>query len=146
MAEINHQVGIKAPPKKIFELLTTDRGLSQWWTNDVSGAGEVGSVIAFRFGGGGPDFSVAELAPNRLVRWKHHGNMPDQWEGTEVLFEISEDGSQSLVRFTHANWKEPTDFLAHCSTKWAVFLLSLKDALELGKGRPYPDDIHINHT
>jgi uncharacterized protein YndB with AHSA1/START domain len=146
MADINHQIGIKAPPEKIFELLSTDSGLSQWWTNDVSGAGEVGSVIAFRFGGGGPDFSVAELVPNRLVRWKHLGNMPDQWEGTEVLFEISENENQSLVRFTHANWKEPTDFLAHCSTKWAVFLLSLKDALELGKGRPYPDDIHINHS
>jgi uncharacterized protein YndB with AHSA1/START domain len=146
MADINHQVGIKAPPEKIFELLSTDSGLSQWWTNVVSGAGEVGSVIAFRFGEGGPDFSVAELVPNRLVRWKHHGNMPEQWMGTEVLFEISEDGDQSLVRFTHANWKETTDFLAHCSTKWAVFLLSLKDALELGKGRPYPDDIHINHT
>ena len=49
MADINHQVGIKAPPEKIFELLSTDTGLSQWWTNDVSGAGEVGSVIAFRF-------------------------------------------------------------------------------------------------
>jgi uncharacterized protein YndB with AHSA1/START domain len=77
MADINHQVGIKAPPEKIFELLSTDSGLSQWWTNDVSGAGEVGSVIAFRFGGGGPDFSVAELVPNRLVRWTHHGNPDD---------------------------------------------------------------------
>ena len=35
--------------------------------------------------------------------------------------------------------------MAHCSCKWAVFLLSLKDALETGKGRPFPDDIHIDH-
>jgi hypothetical protein len=35
---------------------------------------------------------------------------------------------------------------AHCSTKWAVFLLSLKDYLETEIDKPFPHDIHINHT
>jgi hypothetical protein len=35
--------------------------------------------------------------------------------------------------------------LPHCSTKWAVFMLSLKELLEKGKGHPAPDDIEINH-
>ena len=35
--------------------------------------------------------------------------------------------------------------MGHCCTKWAVFLLSLKEAIEKGEGRPYPDDIHIDH-
>lgn len=117
MSDIIHQVGIKAPAGEIYELLTTDNGLSLWWTNDVSGAGEVGSIIEFRFNGGGPDFSVAELMPGRLVRWKHSGTMPEAWMGTEILFQLREDGAQTFVRFTHANWKEPTDFMAHCSTK-----------------------------
>ena len=146
MADINHQVGIKAPAKKIYELLTTNKGLSQWWTNDVSGAGEVGSIIEFRFNGGGPDFSVSQLVPNEIVGWKHFGTMPEAWMGTEILFQLKNEGDQTFVRFTHSNWKEPTDFMAHCSTKWGVFLLSLKDALETGKGRPFPDDIPIDHT
>jgi len=31
----------------------------------------------------------------------------------------------------------------HCSTKWATFLLSLKDYVERGEGRPEPRDTKI---
>ena len=46
---------------------------------------------------------------------------------------------------TKCGWREETGMFAHCSTKWAVFLLSLKDLLETGKGRPAPDDVPIHH-
>ncbi len=32
----------------------------------------------------------------------------------------------------------------HCSTKWAVFLMSLKDLLEKSDGRPAPRDVKIH--
>ena len=32
----------------------------------------------------------------------------------------------------------------HCSTKWRVFLLSLKSLLETGKVPPWPDDIELD--
>ena len=146
MRDINHQVGIKASPEKTFEFLTTNKGLSKWWTNDVSGAGEIGSVIKFRFNGGGPDFSVSQLIPNSKVKWKHSGTTPEAWIGTEISFDLRVEGEQTFVRFAHSNWKETSDFMAHCSTKWAVFLLSLKEAIEKDQGRPFPNDIHIDHT
>lgn len=145
MADIHHQVGIKASAEDVYELLTTDDGLSRWWTYDVTGAGDVGSVIAFRFNGGGPDFEVTQLEPNERVVWKHSGTMPEAWMGTEISFFIRQEADQTFLRFTHSNWKEPSDFMGHCSTKWAVFLLSLKDVLETGRGRPFPDDIQIDH-
>ncbi|MDG1293188.1 MAG: SRPBCC domain-containing protein, partial [Pseudomonadales bacterium] len=146
MSEINHRVGIKASPAKIYGLLTTDAGLAQWWTNDVTGSGDVASVIAFRFNGGGPDFAVTELIPNQLVRWQHSGNTPADWMGTDISFYLSEQEGQTIVRFAHSGWQEVNDFLAHCSTKWAVFLLSLKDAAETGQGKPFPNDIHIDYS
>ena len=146
MTDINHRVGIKASPGEIYEALTTDDGLTKWWTNDISGAGEVGSIIEFRFNGGGPDFAVIELIPNKTVRWKHSGNMPESWIGTEILFQLQVEGEQTFVRFTHSNWKESTDFMAHCSTKWAVFLISLKEAVEPDQGRPFPGDMQIDHS
>jgi uncharacterized protein YndB with AHSA1/START domain len=146
MNEINHQVGIKSSAEELYDLLTTDTGLAKWWTNDVSGAGGVGSIIEFRFNGGGPDFSIAELVPNKTVRWKHSGSIPEAWMGTEVSFEIIPDQQQIFVRFKHSHWKDSTDFMAHCSTKWAVFLLSLKQAAEFGQGKPFPNDIHIDHS
>jgi uncharacterized protein YndB with AHSA1/START domain len=145
MAEINHRVGIAGSAGDIYRALTTDEGLSTWWTTDTSGAGEAGSIIRFRFAGGGPDFEVVELIPDTLVRWKHSGNVPTAWMGTGITFRLEEGEQQTCVRFVHANWKEASDFMAHCSTRWAVFLLSLKDAIETGTGRPFPRDLHIDH-
>lgn len=146
MHEINHRVGIDATPERIYQALTTNDGLAAWWTHDVSGAGGEGSIIEFRFGGGGPDFEVAELVSNRSVRWWHSGNVPEAWMKTEILFQLQQEEEQTFVRFTHSNWKENSDFLAHCCSKWGVFLLSLKDYLETGKGRPYPNDLQIDHS
>jgi len=145
MEGIIHRIGIACSPSEVFNALTTNEGLSQWWTTDTSGAGDAGSVIEFRFNGMGPDFEVVELQTDSLVRWKHSGQMPEAWIGTEVSFQLSSDGKQTYVLFQHSNWQERTDFMGHCSTKWAVFLLSLKQAIETGKGRPFPDDIHIDH-
>ena len=146
MAEINHRVGIAAAASEVYKALTTDAGLSTWWTTDTTGAGDIGSIIRFRFNGGGPDFEVIELQPDRLVRWQHSGEMPNDWMGTEASFELTHDGRQTMVRFRHGNWKEASDFMAHCSTKWAVFLLSLKEAIETGSGRPFPYEMHIDHS
>ena len=146
MHEITHRIGIKASAEKVYQLLTTNSGLTQWWTNDVSGAGDAGSIIKFRFNGGGPDFLVSELIPNKQVAWKHSGSVPEAWMGTEIVFDLSQEDEQTFVRFTHRNWSESGDFMAHCSTKWAVFLSSLKDAAETGKGKPFPDDIQIDHS
>ncbi len=145
MAEIIHRIGIACSPSEVFNALTTDAGLSRWWTTDTSGAGDVGSIIEFRFNGMGPDFEVVELQTDSLVRWRHSREMPDPWIGTKISFQLKGEESQTYVLFLHSNWKERSDFMGHCSTKWAVFLLSLKEALETGKGKPYPNDVHIDH-
>ena len=41
-------------------------------------------------------------------------------------------------------WKEPVQFMHHCSTKWAIFLMSLKPLMEGGKGQPRADDVKID--
>jgi uncharacterized protein YndB with AHSA1/START domain len=145
MVDIIHRVGIAASADKVYQALTTNEGLSRWWTTDTSGAGDVGSIIEFRFDGGGPDFEVIELKPNTLVRWKHSGEMPNAWMGTEVSFHLTAGDNQTYVLFYHANWKEASEFMGHCSTKWGTFLMSLKDALETGEGKPFPNDVHIDH-
>jgi len=68
MAEIIYRVGIACSPNEVFDALTTNEGLSRWWTNDISGAGGVGSIIKFRFDGMGPDFELVELQTDTLVR------------------------------------------------------------------------------
>lgn len=52
--------------------------------------------------------------------------------------------AMTLVFFRHRDWRRISELTAHCSTKWAVFLLSLKSLVETGRGQPSPDDIKID--
>ena len=45
--------------------------------------------------------------------------------------------------FKHADWKQPVEFMHHCSTKWATFPLSLKSLREAGSGALYRGDVEI---
>lgn len=72
MAEINHRIGVAGDVSEIYQLLTTDDGLSKWWTTDVEGASPVGSIIHFRFGGNGPRFKVEGLVTNETIQYDGH--------------------------------------------------------------------------
>ena len=144
MHEIRHRVGISGSAHDIYQLLTTDEGLSKWWTTDTQGAGAPGAIIRFRFDGGGPDFEVIELVTDRRVVWRHNGEMPPAWMGSEISFDLEQTERQTFVNFRHYNWSETGEFLAHCSTKWGIFMMSLKSCIENGRGQPFPDDVHID--
>jgi hypothetical protein len=144
MVDILHKVGIKGSSlDKVYGALTTLEGLSGWWTIDTKGETKPGGVIAFRFPAGGIDMKVVELDPNRRVLWQV-AEGPPEWIGTRVSFDLKQEGDWTLILFKHQGWKEPVEFMYHCSTKWGVFLLSLKSLLETGKGRPAPDDIKLD--
>mgnify|MGYP000300617510 CR=1 FL=1 len=87
--------------------------------------------------------TVLELEPSKRVVWRV-AKGPDEWVGTQVCFALEQEGEQATVLFKHQGWKEPIAFMHHCSTKWAVFLMSLKSLLETGKGAPYPNDVKID--
>jgi uncharacterized protein YndB with AHSA1/START domain len=146
---INHQVGIKATPEDLYKALTETETLAQWWTTDTRGSGaKVGDTLEFWFNKATfcQKFDVQELEPGKRVVWKSpKGQGAEQWEGTEVSFDLSRDDKQTFIQFRHSGWKESTDFQGHCSMRWAVFMLSLKDVLERGKGRPIPYDLEVNY-
>ena len=144
MAEIKHRIGINGTAEQIYTLLTTNDGLAKWWTRDTRGAGEAGSTIHFYFAQTLVTFEINELVPDRFVRWHHVGNTPPDWMGSKVVFELEPQDHQTILLFKHYDWQKSSDFLAHCSTKWGVFMMSLKACVETGEGNPYPDDIHID--
>ena len=145
--EANLQIGAKVTPSAAYAALTDIRKLAAWWTPDTRGdGGNVGGVIEFWFGEFCEKFEVTVLEPGKLVTWKAPaGQGALEWEGTEVTFSIRQDEKQTFVRLTHSGWREKTDFFAHCSTRWATFLLSLKELLETGKGRPIPNDVKVDY-
>ena len=145
MPDILHKVGMKgASLDDVYKALATNEGLSAWWTRDTQGDSKVGAVIKFRFGNGGFDMKVLELQPRKRVLWEVVEG-PGEWVGTKISFDIKQNDDWVVVVFKHADWKEPVDFMHHCSTKWAVFLLSLKSLLETGKGAPWPNEIKLDN-
>ena len=144
MADILHRVGAEGvAPESVYQALTTIEGLAGWWTTDTSGDPGLGGVVKFQFGPGGFDMLVTELVPGKLVRWEVVDG-PPEWIGTEVRFELRQDGDFTVVLFEQRGWAEPVEFMYHCSTKWATFLVSLKQLLETGAGAPAPHDLKIS--
>jgi uncharacterized protein YndB with AHSA1/START domain len=141
MPDILHRVGIDASPNKVFAALTTIDGLCGWWVSTTTGSTAKGGTINFGF----CDMQVVSAEPNKLVHWRCTRG-PDEWLNTEVIFRLEWKEDQTFVVFKHANWKEPVEFMHHCSTKWATFLLSLRDSVEKSDGHPVPHDlkIHVN--
>jgi uncharacterized protein YndB with AHSA1/START domain len=150
MVDIIHRVGIKAPAAQVYDALTTIEGLAGWWTEHTTGRPQQGGTITFRFRTetgeeiGGFDMDVVELVPAQKVRWRVKAG-PAEWVGTDIEFSIEPQDGFSIVRFGHRKWHEEVEFMAHCSTKWATFLLSLRDLVETGRGRPAPHDLRIGN-
>jgi uncharacterized protein YndB with AHSA1/START domain len=150
MADIIHRIGIKAPASKTYEAVSTAQGVAGWWTRDATSTAAVGGAVSVRFRRrdgseiGHMDFEMTRLEPEREVRWRFTDG-PPEWIGTEATFELTQDGDMTIVNFGHRNWKEPIEFMAHCSMKWATFLMSLRELVETGKGKPSPDDLKIDN-
>lgn len=150
MIDILHRVGIKAPASKVYSALSTVDGVAGWWTRETTGTSEPGGNIDVLFSTpdgerlGGMNIAVVALEADREVRWRFTAG-PEEWIGTEATFRLFEDGDFTIVRFAHSKWREAVEFTEHCSTKWATFLMSLKQLVETGTGRPAPNDVWIGN-
>jgi uncharacterized protein YndB with AHSA1/START domain len=149
MVDILHRVGIKSSPNDVYRALATVDGLAGWWTSDTKGESKVGGTIQFRFSADGVEIggfymTVLELDPGKRVLWQVVDG-PAEWIDTRISFEIKQEDDYAIVLFKHQDWKEPAEFMYHCSTKWATFLMSLKSFVETGKGAPNPNDVQIGN-
>jgi uncharacterized protein YndB with AHSA1/START domain len=144
MVDILHRVGVVAPLDDVYRAVATPEGLAAWWTTDTVGKGDVGGELVFRFGeAGGFDMEVLELDPAGHVRWKVVAG-PEEWIGTEIDWRLDQRGEYTIVLFKHEGWREPVEFMHHCSTKWATYLMSLKQLVETGTGASHPHDVKID--
>ncbi|TGK08964.1 SRPBCC domain-containing protein [Leptospira fletcheri] len=141
MPDILHRVGIRSKPDQVFEAINTIQGLSHWWTTETSGNTGLGKIVDFGF----TKMKVTKFVKNKLLEWRCMEG-PEEWIDTSVTFKLVYKEKQTFVLFSHAGWKSPVEFMYHCSTKWATFLLSLRNWVERGEGHPAPYDvkIHVN--
>jgi uncharacterized protein YndB with AHSA1/START domain len=150
MVDIIHRIGIKSPVAQVYEALATIKGVSSWWTTDVIGDSRKGGQIQVRFKTvsgqemGAMKIDVLSLESEKLVHWRFSDG-PPEWINTELTFTLKQEADMTIVILAHKKWREAVEFTAHCSMKWATFLLSLRESIETGKGRLSPHDFKIDN-
>jgi len=149
MFDIIHRIGIKAPASKVHAAVSTVAGIAGWWTQETSGEPELARTMQVVFRSKAGDevgrmkFELLKSTPEEVV-WRFTAG-PEEWLGTDVTFALSQQGDTTIVLFGHRNWQKTVEFTAHCSMKWATFLLSLRQLVETGSGQPAPDDLKIDN-
>jgi uncharacterized protein YndB with AHSA1/START domain len=139
MASIKHLLMIKTSPEKVYKALTSTEGLRGWWTLEAKTDERVDGIAEFKF-----DvqyyikMKIVKLVPNNIVVWECIKG-DKEWIGTTFLFGLEEKEGDTVLKFTHSNWKEETDFFASCNYHWGYYLRSVKLFCETGKGTPFPN-------
>ena len=134
-----HMVLIDAGADKIYEALSTSKGLAGFWTADSHAEPKVGSISRFGFHGPTLEVKVDELKPGKLVSWSTVGGF-DAWNGTSVTWEIkaAKDG-ENEVWFSHTGWPDalPPADLASVNYAWGRIVGRLKKYVETGEPTPF---------
>lgn len=127
---------IKAPTETVFKALTSQKGLGEVWTKKLTVKAEVGFVNVFDFDEGYlTKMKIIDLKENSKVEWGCIAS-DEEWVGTRITFELSEEKGVTAVILTHSHWRELTDFYRWCSYNWAMFLYRLKTYCENKKELP----------
>jgi uncharacterized protein YndB with AHSA1/START domain len=162
MPDIRQNLFIAKPIDIVFDAITTEQGLSGWWTPKVAANPASGSVARFGFGPSYfKDMLIEEFTPPTALRWRCVAGT-DEWVGTDLTFQLHGGTRAALMQshpevqgqieqaeafaagtilcFAHSDWRAATPMFAECSYTWGRFLHSLKQLCETGKGHPSPHE------
>jgi hypothetical protein len=135
MAEIHHEIKVRAAPERIREALTSATGLEAWHGGRVT---SVDGAFQFEFADGAPTFRwmIESAKSGDEIVWRCLEG-PGDSVGTEASFKISgADKVRTLVEFVHRGWPHAGGNFRKCNTTWAILLHHLRQYLETGKPDP----------
>ncbi len=139
MKTIIHSVHISAPPEVVYRALTTEEGVSGWWSTEATLHSGEGGVIEFTFVGDfHPHMKQTRLEPGELVQWRciaGHSN----WQDNTFTFALRRgEGETTLLRFVQEYAQElDDDTYGTYNFNWGYYLSSLKKLCENSAGTPY---------
>jgi hypothetical protein len=133
MADINHQITIKASAKKIYELIASKEGIQKWLTKEdgwkIKGNENLGGILLFYFGKNHHEMKVSKLEANKEVKWDCIVGHPE-WIDTSVSFIIESKGNENILHFAHKGWAKQTNFFEQCNEVWEGSVADIKNAVE----------------
>ena len=133
MADIHHEIKVKASQESVRDALTRAEALGAWQGGEVTRHDR-----AWHFGfAAGPDFVwVIEAEEHERIAWRCLEG-PGDAPGTEAVFTLSPTGDgRTLVEFAHRGWPHTGGNFRKCNTHWGVLLHHLRQYMELGVAAP----------
>ena len=133
-------------PKEVFDAINNVRG---WWSGEIDGRTD---ALGAEFTYGYKDVhrstqKITELVPGRKIVWHvseaqlNFVKDKDEWNGTEIVFEISRKKGKTEVRFTHVGLVPAFECYGGCSGAWGFYVDdSLRTLITTGKGQPNQRD------
>jgi TfoX/Sxy family transcriptional regulator of competence genes/uncharacterized protein YndB with AHSA1/START domain len=138
---LKRRILFKANANRVFEALSTLKGLRGWWTTLVKGSTKKGGVIRFEFEGLKEHIlmRVEKTKKSKWVEWNclEHTEL-DEWNGTRVIFDLQENESGLCeLQFEHVGLVPESACFSSCRSGWDYFLKSLKNYAEKNEGAPF---------
>lgn len=129
-------------PDEVFAAINDVRA---WWSGEITGdTDRLGGEFTYRY----QDIHrstqrITEWVPSKRVAWHVTDSYlsfvkdKDEWNGTDVVFEISRKGKKTELRFTHLGLTPKVECYEGCSDGWGYYITeSLLPFITTGKGAP----------
>jgi hypothetical protein len=139
----HRSITVNASPEEAMKKISQ---VNLWWAKNFKGGAEkLDDTFTVSFGGGKTyvDFLISELIPDKKVVWKvtdcnlHWIDEKKEWNGTEVVFEVSPENDKSIIDFTHIGLVPGVECYEDCEVGWNGHITgSLQQFIDAGKGMP----------
>jgi len=143
-----YTVTIDAPIAKVYQALTTKKGLCGWWTAHTELRGKQ-LKLSFNQKPDGTfgefcQFGVSKALKNKAVEWKcsksdFHVKPPaeSEWVNTRVRFDLTKDDKRTTVHFVHQGLHDALECYDSCNSTWGELITKyLKNYVESGEPNP----------
>jgi hypothetical protein len=139
-------ITVDKSPAEVFAAINNVRG---WWSNNIDGdTARRGAEFTFRH----EDMhrsthKIMEFTENKKVVWQttrskiNFVKNKNGWDGTAIIFEISQKGKKSQLLFTHVGLVPSIESYDGCSGAWDFYVgHSLRSLITTGQGKAEPRD------
>lgn len=135
---------VSKSPAETFHAIKNFRG---WWSEEIDGnTDKLNQTFFYHF----KDIHLCkmeliEMVPDKKLVYRvvendfNFINDKTEWVNTKLIFDISNEGAKTKVKFTHEGLVPEYECYNVCNDAWTGYIgNSLKDFIDTGKGNPNP--------